>query len=292
MPKTLKKPAVIFVTIILLIALSALSFYFLNNKSNTDPNNQIVATFNGGNVKLIEAQAELRRLALQSPALLNTNFLDLTEIQQKLVIQETIIKKISAKKAIAKNLDQDQEFKVGFEIFKNELLRQSLMSHLVTKAQTEENLQEKYQEIVNSLKEKQDYRVRFISLESKKEADWLYKRLIKHPKSFAKYAKNKSLDKRTAEKGGDLGFILEDSLPAPVKAALDTVKQGQVTQPVKVGENWLLTKIEESRPAHILSYDEIKPQLKQKIAQEIIEQYITEVLAKAEINFSLNPTTK
>lgn len=284
MPKKINKPAVIMSAIALIIALLGIASYLLINKSANNKDSEIiVATYKNGKITLQDAEIEFNRLAIQTPDLANSTFSELSAKQREIIIQEALVKKITAQQAIKRNLDQEQEFKTTMEVFKNEMLHQKLLGKIAQEAQNTQNLQKKYQEVIAELKEKQDFRIRYISLATKKGANWLYKRLIKHPSSFAKYAKSKSLDEATAKNGGDLGFVIEDALPTEIKEAVTKVEKGQTAKPVKVGDRWVLARLEETRPAVILSYEEVEPKIRQLVAGEAVKKFIKDSLENAQL---------
>jgi foldase protein PrsA len=73
----------------------------------------------------------------------------------------------------------------------------------------------------------------------KKEAADLKKK-IKTADDFAKYAKQYSQDKSSAEKGGDKGWSYQNSFSAEYSAALEKLKVGAVSDPVETNNTVVL----------------------------------------------------
>jgi peptidyl-prolyl cis-trans isomerase D len=66
---------------------------------------------------------------------------------------------------------------------------------------------------------------------------------------FAELARTRSEDTLTADQGGEIGPYDPEKLPAPLRAALDKVKLGQVTSPIETDMGWHLLKlVREDKP--------------------------------------------
>ncbi len=64
---------------------------------------------------------------------------------------------------------------------------------------------------------------------------------------FVKMVKENSTDARSAEKGGDLGWVLKSNpgLPAEVKNAIFAAKPGETTDPIRLPAGFWICKVEE-----------------------------------------------
>jgi parvulin-like peptidyl-prolyl isomerase len=83
---------------------------------------------------------------------------------------------------------------------------------------------------------------------------------------FAQLAKEYSDDKTTAVKGGDYGSIRKvDNLPNDLKEAVFARKPGEITDPIKQPNGYLILKVEERRQQPL---SEVQQQLSQLIHLE------------------------
>jgi peptidyl-prolyl cis-trans isomerase C len=82
--------------------------------------------------------------------------------------------------------------------------------------------------------------------QAKSKADDLVKQL-RAGADFTKLVKENSDDKRSAEKGGDLGVILKSNpgLPAEVKNAIFAAKPGDTTDPIRLPNGFWICRVEE-----------------------------------------------
>jgi foldase protein PrsA len=94
-------------------------------------------------------------------------------------------------------------------------------------------------------------RARVIVVGTDEEAKTLVKQL-KGGVDFVQTARQKSLDKRTGQAGGDLGYFLRVDLP-DVWKVIANMKPGDVTGPAKLGTSIVVLKLEERRPASQLT---------------------------------------
>ncbi len=107
---------------------------------------------------------------------------------------------------------------------------------------------------------------------------------------FAALARARS-EGPSAKDGGDLGFFRRGvMLPAFEKAAF-SLKEGEVSEPVRTNVGWHVLKVEERRSVAVPSYEEVKPRLEAQLRQEktekFIEQYVQELRQKAAIEVKI-----
>ncbi len=152
-------------------------------------------------------------------------------------------------------------------------------------SQKEENLRKNYDESAKDLENKQDFKIRYIALENEKEAMKIHQKLLKKPNLFNYYAKNKSIDKEVAKKSGDLGFVLEILLPKQIQEEVKKLTKNEISSPIKLTDNkWAIIKLEDSRKAQIVPFEQAKDALAQSLAQKAISDFVTNSLKEAKIS--------
>jgi len=252
--------------------------------SENDLSKNIVSTYSGGQVTLKDAGAELDKLIAKNEKLKGLTFDKLSSDQKEAIIKEVVLKEIAYKEAKKRKLDKDEDYQSALKLFETELLKQKLFIKLVQDAKEEENLKKNYGELAEKLKGKKDLRISYIAVRTQNEAEVIYQSLLKSPNSFANQAKRKSLDKEVGKKGGDLGFIIEDALPAEVVKQARTVAKGQIAKPIQTSGKWVIVKLEDERPAEITSFEKSKDALAQNLAKKAIEDFVSQSLEKAQIS--------
>jgi parvulin-like peptidyl-prolyl isomerase len=244
----------------------------------------IVATYNKGQITLAEAQLELEKIASKSEKLKDIKFSDLKKDQQELIIKEMVLQKIVYQEAKKMGFKKEKSYEKAVKNFKQEFLKQKLYNHLVSTAKTQENVQKNYKELLEKSKNKFDFKISYIAVDNQKKAEEIYQKLLKNPSNFAKQAKQSSIDAETAKKGGNLGFVFEDNLPASLVENLKQLKKNQITKPIAVVDSWFIVQLQQTRKAEILPFEKAKEQLAENLAKLAVEDFIEKSLEQAKIN--------
>ena len=250
----------------------------------SDSSKTVVSTYSGGEVTLKDVNIELEKLIVQNAKLKGLTFDKLSSDQKEAIIKEVVLKEMAYKEAKKRSLNKDKDYQEALKVFETELLKQRLFIALAKEASDEKNVKKNYDELVAKLKDKKDLRISYIIVKTKSEAETIYQTLLKYPNLFASQAKRKSLDKEVAKKGGDLGFVMEDALPAEVSKQAKSLAKGQISKPIQVSGKWAVIKLEDARPAEIAPFEKAKDALAQGLAKKAIEDFLTQSLEKAKIS--------
>jgi len=75
---------------------------------------------------------------------------------------------------------------------------------------------------------------------------------------FAALAKELSADKASAAEGGRLPWAPADRMEPPIAKAAFALKVGEISEPVRVGSDYVLLRLDERRPASQIPFDEAR----------------------------------
>jgi len=140
----------------------------------------------------------------------------------------------------------------------------------------------------NSQRYKQGERVEasHILVESKEKADELYNKL-QNGASFADLAKNNSIDNRSAENGGKLGFIEKGQFIEKFEKVAFNLEVGSISEPVETEYGYHIIKVSDKKEASTKSFEEVKSQIKDQLfsqkRQQAVNQYIQKLRDEAKI---------
>lgn len=249
-----------------------------------DSSKTIISTYSGGQVTLKDANVELEKLIATNNKLKGLTFDKLSQEQKEAVIKEVVLKEMAYFEAKKRSLDKDKDYQEALKSFESELLKQKLLFTLAKEASDEKNVKKNYDELATKLKDKKDLRISYIAVKTQNEAEAIYGSLLKSPSSFAALAKRKSIDKEVAKKGGDLGFVMEDALPAEVVKQAKSMNKGQISKPIQFAGKWVVIKLDDERPAEILPYEKTKDALAQNLAKKAMEDFASQSFEKAKIS--------
>lgn len=199
-------------------------------------------------------------------------------IRDDLISREVMVQ-AAQKSGLDKNPDVAQQIELARQnVLVNAYVQDQLKTHPITEAQ----LQQGYDTLKAKLGDK-EYSARHILVATEKEARDIIAQLGKKG-SFEKLA-TKSMDTGSAEHGGALGWTVPKNFVEPFANALLTLKKGETTKdPVQTQFGWHVIRLDDVRPLKVPSYDELKPQLQQRLQQQEIQKIITDLRASAKID--------
>ncbi|HVJ42738.1 MAG TPA: peptidylprolyl isomerase [Dongiaceae bacterium] len=191
----------------------------------------------------------------------------------------------------SENLQNDPEVKAIVQKFEDEAIRQVFLTRLVKSKITDDAVKAKYDQNLKDHPPQDEVKVAHILVKTEKEANDILAELKKGT-DFAKLAKDKSIDKGSAVNGGDLGMYFTQNggeVVQPFADAAFTLKNGEVTQkPVQTQFGWHVIKLEDRRKQTPPSFDEQKDQLRQQLAEDMVQNEVKDLRAKAKVE-TFNP---
>jgi peptidyl-prolyl cis-trans isomerase C len=197
--------------------------------------------------------------------------------------EELVNRELFVRAAKAKGLDRSTDMKTQMQVASESILIRSYIAD-VLKANPvgDDVLKKEYETIKTGLGDK-EYRARHILVEKKEEADAIIKQLQGGGK-FEDIAKASSKDPGSKENGGDLDWAVPSNYVKPFADALIALEKGKYTaQPVQSPFGFHVIKLEDVREAKAPGFDEVKPQLAQRLQGQVVEKHLAELRAKAGI---------
>ncbi len=205
-------------------------------------------------------------------------------------IREDLINiELMSQEALKKNLDKQPETIQQLELAKQTVLVGAFVQDYVkNRPIAESELTQAYENLKKNLGNK-EYSVRHILVDKESEAKSIAAKLKKGGKDgkFDKLAEANSKDAGSREHGGDLGWIPVGNIPSafvkPFSDALMSLVKGQISEPVQSQYGWHIIKLDDVRDLKMPSFEEIKPQITQRMQQQAVQNLIAELRAKAKI---------
>lgn len=207
---------------------------------------------------------------------------DTTELR-KAIRDDMVSLEVLAQEAKKKGLDKDPEVIQQIELANQSVLVSAFVqdyakNHLIS----DDQLKQEYDKLKVSLGSK-EYKASHILVDSEDEAKAIIVQLGKKAK-FAKIAKEKSKDAGSAEHGGELDWAVPTNFVPPFANALLSLKKGTYTkEPVRTQFGWHVIKLDDERDLKVPSFEELKPQIQQRLQQQSIQAYVADLRSKAKI---------
>lgn len=146
---------------------------------------------------------------------------------------------------------------------------------------TDEYLQATYDEVIGDQPDQTEWNASHILVASEDEAKAAKER-IDGGEDFAAVAMELSSD-GSAAKGGELGWFGPGQMVPEFENAVKGLEKDQVSDPVESQFGWHIVKLNDTRIAEKPTFEEVEPQLRDFARSRLIDQYISEETAKAEI---------
>jgi len=158
------------------------------------------------------------------------------------------------------------------------LVRTYMADYLKAHPVSDDVLRKEYDSIKSQLGDK-EYKVRHILVEKEDEAKDIIAALQKGEK-FPKLAE-RSKDTGSKANGGDLDWNAPGNFVKPFSDAMIATPKGKfTTTPVQTQFGWHVIEVDDIRDAKIPSFDEVKPQLAQRLQGQQVEAYLKDLRAK------------
>jgi peptidyl-prolyl cis-trans isomerase C len=100
---------------------------------------------------------------------------------------------------------------------------------------------------------------------------------------FARVAKEVSIDESSKAQGGSIGWISQNQLLPAIAAVMVGLRKGAISSPIQIQGGWVIIRLEDSRSVKIASFEDSKPQLRQAIIQQYLNQTLRRLSENAKI---------
>ena len=161
------------------------------------------------------------------------------------------------------------------------LIRAYLQDYVKANPVTDADLRKEYDGIKSRMGDK-EYKPRHVLVETEDQAKAIISKLQSGSK-FEDLAKE-SRDPGSKERGGDLGWSNPGMFVKPFSDAMVKLEKGKyTTTPVKSDFGYHVIMLDDVRPLQAPSFDEVKPQLQQRLQQQKVEKHVLELRSKAKV---------
>ncbi len=206
---------------------------------------------------------------------------------RKAVRDQLINVELITQEARKNGFDKRADYIQQVEAAKQEILAQTFVQdYIKNHPVTDEDIAKEYDNLKKSNAGTKEYNVRHILVEKESEAKSIAAKLKKDSKdaNFEKLAKANSKDAGSKEHGGDLGWTSPANLVKPFADAMQTLKPGQVSEPVQSQFGWHIIKLEDVREVKIPALEDIKPRIAQHMQQVALKKYLDDLRDNAKID--------
>ena len=196
------------------------------------------------------------------------------------VREELITRELLVREAKKKGLDKNADVKTQMDLSSQTVLVRAYVSEWVKANPIPDAALRKEYETIKSQMGDKEYKVRHILLEKEDEAKDVIVELQKGTK-FEKLAE-RSKDPGSKANGGDLDWNAPGNFVKPFSEAMIKLPKGKfTTQPVQTQFGWHVIEVDDVRDAKIPGFDEVKPQIQQRMQGQYLDAYFKDLRAKS-----------
>ena len=194
--------------------------------------------------------------------------------------EELNTRELLAREAKKANLDKQADIKQQMDLAGQTVLVRAYVTDWVKKNPVPDaELRKEYDAIKAQMGDK-EYKVKHILVEKEDDAKDVIAQLQKGGK-FDDLAKARSKDPGSKDKGGDLDWNAPGGFVKPFSDAMIATPKGKFTAtPVQTQFGYHVILVEDVREAKVPSFDEVKPQLQQRVQAAHLDKYFRELRAK------------
>jgi peptidyl-prolyl cis-trans isomerase C len=196
------------------------------------------------------------------------------------VLDYLIDLRLVAKKAAADKMGEGAEVARRLAYYRDKVMMETLLGKVARDGATDAALKQVYDEAAAKQKTEEEISARHILLSTEDEAKAALKR-VRGGEDFAKVADDVSKD--PGSKGGDLGWFTKDRMVPEFGDAAFKLKKGEISDPVKSQFGWHVIKLENRRQKSFPSFEEVKSQVAQYVAQKSQSDLIMKLREGAKI---------
>src|SRR4029079_382387 len=185
-----------------------------------------------------------------------------------------------AGEAKKEGIDKNVDVRNQMEINSQQILASAYIADWLKKNPVPEaDMRKEYDQIKTQIGDK-EYKVRHILVKTEDQAKEIIAELQKGAK-FDELAKARSEDPGSKEKGGDLDWNSPANFVKPFGDAMKATPKGKFTpQPVQTQFGWHVIEVDDVRDAKVPAFDEVKPQLQQRLQAQWLDKYFKDLRAK------------
>ncbi len=198
------------------------------------------------------------------------------------LLRGAMAEKILYGEAVKQGVDKSEKVQRELADVKNKLVVRTFLDTKTADMITEADLKKEYDATLAANKDEKEVHARHILLATEADAKDAKKKLDAG-KSFEDVAKDISKDAGSAKNGGDLGYFTKDKMVPEFANAAFAMKKGEVSGPVKSSFGYHIIKVEDIRKVAAPSFAEVKDQLRGKLQDKKLNDYIGGLVKSADV---------
>lgn len=249
---------------------------------------EVIARVGTEEIKAAQVRPYLENLGQQDRETLEKNPAALSQAVRTLILQQILFKE-----ALAAGWDKTPEMAEQLERLRQGAIAETYLQSIAKVPEgypSEAEVKTVYEAKKDSLQVPKQIRLAQIYIAIPKDApkeaqDKARVRIDEISKSvkngdFAAVARDKSEERETAARGGEVGWLPEARIQPEIRTKVSSLSKGNVTEPVRLEDGWYVVKVLDINESHTATLDEVKDQLVKALRNERLRANREAYLAK------------
>jgi peptidyl-prolyl cis-trans isomerase C len=244
------------------------------SEQQTDPTKRVLAKI--GNIVITQHEFDVQFKSGMERITADKRSMFINPHGRRQFLAMLVDEKVWVNGALEAGYDKDPEVKMLLDMTLDQLvMRKYYEKEIIAKATpTETEVRKFYDENPDRFKGPVKAKARHIALSDSTEAERVLAQL-KRGADFAKLAKEKSNDTSTADKGGDLGMLIQGTaLPRAIagfpqlERALFSLKSGGLSDVIKTSSGYQILRIDERTEPELKPFESVKARIEEGLTGE------------------------
>ncbi len=249
---------------------------------------EVIARVGTEEIKSAQVRPYLENLGQQDREALEKNPAALSQAVRTLILQQILFKE-----ALAAGWDKTPEVAEQLERLRQGAIAETYLQSIAKVPEgypSEAEVKTVYEARKDSLRVPKQVRLAQIYIAIPKDApkeaqDKARARIDEISKAvksgdFAAVAREKSEERETASRGGEVGWLPEARIQPEIRTKVSSLSKGNVTEPVRLEDGWYVVKVLDIKEPHTATLDEVKDQLVKALRNERLRANREAYLAK------------
>jgi len=202
--------------------------------------------------------------------------------RRSFLVQMLVDMKVMAQAARKAGMADTATFESRKSYLEDRALRRAYLQDVMATEVSQDELKAAYDDAFKDFQPKEMLRARHVLLASEEDAKSVVSELDSG-RDFAEMAKEKSTGP-SGPQGGDLGYFSEGDMVPEFYDAARALEVGAHSGPVQSQFGWHVIKLEDRRPSTPPAFEQVLPQIRQRVMVAKFEKLVADLKAGTEIN--------
>ena len=230
------------------------------------PEGDVIATYAGNRLDAARVTKEMERLPAPSRAYLQA------PDRKKQFVENMILNELLYAEGQKQGYDKDEDIDRQVNDLRRRLVVQRVVREFQKPPEITDEQAKKYYDDNPNLYSSTQIRASHILVKDEAQAREIRDQLKADPSKFAEIAKEKSTDKTSGAKGGDLGMFGQGRMVPEFERAAFALKPNEISDVVKTQYGYHVILVVERKEGERRPFDQVKEQIKATLRNKAIQE--------------------